>query len=177
MIANDANTNGAPTDECAGCTLHEGRRAFLREASIAVAGILAMLGVPSPARALPLRLAGALALSGTEATYSLPATDGVTIDKAHELILVRWQGAVYAFRLSCPHQKTALKWKESDARFQCPKHKSKYQPDGTFISGRATRGMDRYAVRRRGGELVVDLAKNFREDKDKAGWNAAVVRI
>lgn len=177
MSSIDIEQTDSSAGECAGCTLHEGRREFLREAGITVAGILAVLGVPTSARALPLRLAGALAFSGTEATYALPPADGVTIDKAHELILVRWQGAVYAFRLSCPHQKTALKWKESDARFQCPKHKSKYQPDGTFISGRATRGMDRYAVRRQGGELVVDLAKSFREDKDKAGWKAAVVRI
>ena len=58
---------------------------------------------------------------------------------------MRFQGVVYAFNLSCPHQNTALKWQPDDQRFQCPKHKSRYQPDGTFISGRATRGMDRLA--------------------------------
>jgi nitrite reductase/ring-hydroxylating ferredoxin subunit len=109
--------------------------------------------------------------------YPLPEADGVMIDKEREVILTRYQGAVYAFKLACPHQKTMLKWKDKDGRFQCPKHKSRYQPDGTFISGRATRGMDRYAVRRQGAQIVVDLRKVFLEDKDKAGWSAAAVRL
>ena len=37
--------------------------------------------------------------------------------------------------------------------------------------------MDRYAVSRKGGEVLVDLARVFQEDKDTAGWNAAVVRV
>ena len=28
---------------------------------------------------------------------------------------------------------TALKWAPRDAQFQCPKHHSKYRPDGSFI--------------------------------------------
>jgi Rieske Fe-S protein len=78
------------------------------------------------------------------------------IDKANQVILVRWQNAVYAFALSCPHQNQALRWDAKETRFQCPKHKSKYQPDGTFISGRATRAMDRYAVRHEGDTIVVE---------------------
>jgi Rieske Fe-S protein len=70
-----------------------------------------------------------------------------------------------------------LKWKAKDSRFQCPKHKSKYEPDGTFISGRATRGMDRFGLRRSGAEIVVDLSKVYQEDKDKAAWDAAAVRV
>jgi nitrite reductase/ring-hydroxylating ferredoxin subunit len=164
-------------DACVGCALHESRRAFLREVAAAFAGIAALLGVPASADALSVRLASALHVNGVEATYPLPETDGITIDRDHEIILVRWEGSVYAFRLSCPHQKTALKWKDKDGRFQCPKHKSKYQPDGTFISGRATRGMDRYAVRRRNGEIVVDTSKVYLEDKDGAGWRRAVVKV
>jgi nitrite reductase/ring-hydroxylating ferredoxin subunit len=166
-----------PHDGCSGCTLHDSRREFLREATAVIAGIAALLGLPESAHALAVRLASASHAHGTEATYPLPEADGVMIDKEREVILVRWEGAVYAFRLSCPHQKTALKWKEKDVRFQCPKHKSKYQPDGTFISGRATRGMDRYAIRRRKGEIVVDVSKIYLEDKDETGWHAAVVKL
>jgi nitrite reductase/ring-hydroxylating ferredoxin subunit len=164
-------------DGCAGCGLHDSRREFLRDAAAVLAGIAALLGLPTSGHALAVRLASASRVSGAEATYPLPEADGVTIDKEREVILVRWEGAVYAFRLSCPHQKTALKWKAKDGRFQCPKHKSKYQPDGTFISGRATRGMDRYAVRRRKDEIVVDVSKVYHEDKDEAGWRAAVVKL
>ena len=70
-----------------------------------------------------------------------------------------------------------LKWQPQDARFQCPKHKSKYQPDGTFISGRATRGMDRHAIRLQGSELIVDPTVVYREDKNPAGWKASFVTL
>lgn len=93
------------------------------------------------------------------------------------MILVRFEGHVYAFSLSCPHQNTALRWLPDDHRFQCPKHKSKYQPDGEFISGRATRGMDRFAIRRAGETVVVDLAVLHKQDTDAAGWNAALVTL
>ena len=63
----------------------------------------------------------------------MPAADGVTIDRDAQVILVRFQQKVYAFNLACPHENTALRWRERDVRFQCPRHESQYQPDGTFI--------------------------------------------
>ena len=90
---------------------------------------------------------------------------------------MRWQGMAYAFALSCPHQNTALRWLEADQRFQCPKHKSKYRPDGSFIEGRATRGMDRYSIKRDGAGIAVDLDAIHEEDRDPAGWAAAVVKL
>jgi nitrite reductase/ring-hydroxylating ferredoxin subunit len=110
-------------------------------------------------------------------TYPIPAADGARIDRDAEVILVRWRGAVYAFALACPHQNTVLRWQPAESRFQCPKHKSKYRPDGSFIEGRATRGMDRYAIRREGGTVVVDLRTLHEQDEDAAGWAAAVVRL
>lgn len=163
------------TEDCGTCPLDSTRREFLRDAALAVAGIVTALGMPSRAEAL--RLLRPLSINGKNVTYPIPAADGVTIDKDNQVILVRNQGALYAFALSCPHQRTALKWKEDDSRFQCPKHKSKYQPDGTFISGRATRGMDRYALKKKGAEVLVDVGTLFKEDKDKAGWTAAVVTL
>jgi len=87
--------------------------------------------------------------------------------------------AVYAFALSCPHQNTALKWDERDHGFQCPKHHSKFQPDGAYIpgSGRATRNMDRYAIQMQPSGVTVDLDKVFEEDSDGPQWTAAVVRL
>jgi len=166
------NDNG---ESCGACALDSSRREFLREAALAVAAIAAALGIP--ARAQALGVLRAAWNNGNNVAYPLPGADGVTIDKEHQVILVRHQGSVYAFALSCPHQRTALKWKEDDGRFQCPKHKSKYQPDGTFISGRATRGMDRYAVQKKGAEILVDVTKLFREDKEKGKWAAAVVTL
>jgi nitrite reductase/ring-hydroxylating ferredoxin subunit len=168
---------GAPEDGCAGCTLH-GRRDFLLDALRAGAAALAAIGLaPSGADAMPLRWISALASRGAEHTYPVPATDGVQIDKANEVILARSGKSVYAFALACPHHNTALRWDAGANRFQCPKHKSRYRPDGTFIEGRATRGMDRYAVRLVGGSVAVDVDKLYQENTDLAQWQQAVVTL
>jgi Rieske Fe-S protein len=101
----------------------------------------------------------------------------VTIDRETQIIVVRFQQRAYAFNLACPHENTALRWKERDGRFQCPRHESQYQPDGTFISGRATRKMDRFAIKRAGDRLVVDLDRLFRSDQQAQAWGAAAVSL
>jgi nitrite reductase/ring-hydroxylating ferredoxin subunit len=167
----------ATADDCRDCPLHD-RRAFLRDATLGVAALLTLLGRSRlEAAALPVRFGAALHVRGDERTYPIPAADGATIDKDAQVILVRFEAHVYAFSLSCPHQNTALRWLPDDHRFQCPKHKSKYQPDGQFISGRATRGMDRFSIRRAGETVVVDLAVLHKQDTDAAGWNAALVTL
>lgn len=154
------------------------RRAFLREAAVAAVGVFAALGVGAPeARALPVRAVAALSARGDERTYPIPTADGATIDKEESIIVARWQNAVYVFSLACPHQNTALKWEQRDAQFQCPKHHSRYRPDGSFIEGRATRGMDRFGVRRDGEKVVVDLDKLYQQDSDPAEWKAAVISL
>lgn len=138
----------------------------------------ALAASPREAVALPLSLASPSGAEGDELTYPIPATDGAIIDKTNEVILVRWKGTAYAFALSCPHQNTALRWfDDPDSRFQCPKHKSRYQPDGTFISGKATRNMDRFALRKNGKNLVVNLAKLYRNDKQASEWAGAKVAV
>ena len=104
-------------------------------------------------------------------------TDGVTIDRKNQVIVVRYQQHLYAFNLACPHENTALKWLPKDGRFQCPKHESRYQPTGTFIDGRATRHMDRLGVRLDNNMLVVDVSQFYRSDKDAAAWTAANVAL
>lgn len=163
--------------DCTDCPSPE-RRQFLRDVTAAVAGIMAALSAsPREANALPLSLGTALAAAGDELTYPVPAADGATIDRDNEVILVRWKGQAYAFSLSCPHQNTALRWRDGDGRFQCPKHKSRYEPDGTFISGRATRNMDRFAVGKNGKSLVVNVAKLYRNDKQAEEWASAKVGV
>lgn len=142
-------------------------------------GILLGLGLtPAQAAASGFSLAAGRKVRGSfELSYPVPAHDGVVIDKDQQLMLARAKGVAYAFALSCPHQNTALKWLEEDAMFQCPKHKSRYQPDGTFISGRATRNMDRLPIRSDGKLLFVDAERAYESDKDPAGWAAAAVKL
>ncbi|HET7462152.1 MAG TPA: Rieske (2Fe-2S) protein [Longimicrobium sp.] len=171
----DEKTMESLDDPCAGCA---GRREFLRDAAGVAAALMLSLGAGrAAAQPLALRAARALAVRAGQATYPIPAQDGATIDRDHEVIVARWSGRVYAFALSCPHQRTMLRWQEGEHRFQCPKHHSRYTPDGTFISGRATRGMDRYSVRREGGNVVVELAALHRQDQDRAGWESAFVAV
>ena len=168
-------TEGGMPNACAGCG---GRREFLRDAAGIGAALLVGLGASrAQAQGMALRAARVLAVRGDEATYPIPAEDGATIDRDREVIVARHHGRVYAFALSCPHQHTALRWQPNDQRFQCPKHHSRYTPDGTFISGRATRSMDRYAVRRDGANLVADLARLHRQDEDRGAWEAAFVAV
>jgi nitrite reductase/ring-hydroxylating ferredoxin subunit len=171
-----------PSDPAASGTCHDcpliQRRSFLRDGTLILAGILAALGAsPALAENRRITLVRALARTGEEHTYPVPAADGVSIDHDAQIILVRFQQRVYAFNLSCPHQNTALKWQPEDTQFQCPKHHSRYRPDGTFISGRATRGMDRLGLRHEGGNIVVDVAKFYRQDQNLAEWNAAFVTL
>lgn len=111
----------------------------------------------------------------TTLTYPVPAGDGVSIDKKEQMILVRFQQKVYVFPLACPHENTALRWRQGDLRFQCPRHDSKYKSDGTFMSGRATRNMDRYGVSRNGASVVVDLTKLYQSDTHASDWAAASI--
>lgn len=167
----DDTTDGA----CTACT---GRREFLREAAGLAAALLVGLGArPAQAQRMTMAAGRPTAVRDGELAYPLPAADGATIDRDREVIVVRWRSRAYAFALSCPHQRTMLRWREADGRFQCPKHHSRYQPDGTFVSGRATRGMDRYPVRVRDGEVLVDVARPLRQDHDRAAWDAAFAGI
>jgi nitrite reductase/ring-hydroxylating ferredoxin subunit len=152
------------------------RREFLGKASCAVFAALMASGISGrDAMTFPVATASAVGMQSTEILYPLPASDGVSVDRDNDVILIRSGNRVFAFALSCPHENTALRWQPQDNRFQCPLHKSRYQPDGTFVSGRATRNMDRFALRLQNGKIAVDISKRFRSDRQKAEWDAAVL--
>ena len=162
-------------DACDGCG---SRRDFLRDAAAVLAGVFLGLGASAErAHALPVESAAPLHQAGSELTLALPAADGATVYPDHSMILARYAGAVYAFSLACPHQRAALRWMGAQGRFQCPKHKSRYRPDGVYISGRATRSVDRFALRRQDGNVVVNLSRRLREDEEREAWGAALVRV
>jgi nitrite reductase/ring-hydroxylating ferredoxin subunit len=153
--------NGSACTSCGAGPAFVSRRSFLQVAAAFGLTIAFVEGVRA----------------ASERRYPIPATDGVTIDKTSQVIVVRYQAHLYAFNLACPHQNQMLRWLPKDNRFQCPKHDSKYQPNGTFMNGRATRNMDRLAVRVEGTELVVNVDRMFQSDKDPAGWAGATAAI
>jgi Rieske Fe-S protein len=158
---------------------HNARRAFLGQVGVASVSLL-WLGLASTGVvSLPVSVleAAGVQSNGNERRYPIPASDGVTVDKSAQLILVRYASHVYVFALSCPHQNNAVKWNAKAARFQCTKHDSEYQPDGLHVSGRATRNLDRYVIHRDGDSVVVDLRRWIQSDKDSAGWTAATIAV
>jgi nitrite reductase/ring-hydroxylating ferredoxin subunit len=152
------------------------RREFLQAAGCFGMAIT-LLGISSgAAQALPVFMTEGVA-SGGELRFPIPAADSANVDRTAQLIVARSQGHVYVFALSCPHQNNAVKWLPKDRRFQCTKHDSQYQPDGVHTSGRATRNMDRYVIRRDGDSVVVDPHRWIQSDKDPAAWAAATVAV
>ena len=170
LITNDRgrcpSPNGQPTD----------RRTFLHSAGC-LAGALAFIGLTGDdALATTVSFATG-AQTGNERTYPVPDADGVTVDREAQVIIARASGRVVAMALSCPHQNAAVKWLPNDHRFQCTRHDSQYQPDGVYTSGRATRNMDRFPIRREGATLHVDVTRVFHSDQDPAGWTAAAITV
>jgi nitrite reductase/ring-hydroxylating ferredoxin subunit len=173
------NGPAAPTGgACKVCGLELERRAFLRTLVLIAGGALAALGAtPSEAAAVSLGRIRGRDDGGGPLVYRLPGTEGVEVDRENEVIIARHRSTVSAFALSCPHQRSMLKWLAADGRFQCTKHKSKYGPDGAYQSGRATRNMDRHPVTLREGALLVDRNVLLQSDEDPAAWAAAIVRL
>jgi nitrite reductase/ring-hydroxylating ferredoxin subunit len=158
------------------CFFFVDRRAFLRAAALGVLGALAgdaalpalaqAIGTTTPTRSGKLEL-----------RYDLPVADGVSVDESNDVILVRWQGRAYAFSAKCPHRGGRLEWRAAEGRVYCPKHKARFRPDGAHDSGRASRDLDRYDIRREGTALVIRLDLLRRADSDPAGWAAAAVEV
>ena len=153
------------------------RRSFITHMSGAMlAALVGVEAVSADARYEVIEISG-VDVAPSQKSYPVPAADGVTIDKSAQTILVRYQGKVIAFNLACPHENTALRWKQGSGKFECPKHNSRYTPDGKFIDGRATRNMDRLHVTRDGNNLTVDLSKIIKSDEQPAEWAAAAIAV
>lgn len=169
MRSDGLNTDTGHCDGCALATPVE-RRGFLRDAMLALLAVFPLSALPAP---VFVRGTGAR----EEKAYPFPLADGVAIDKEESVIIARFGNRVWAFSLACPHQNTAIRWEDGNRRFQCPKHKSRYRPDGTFIEGRATRGLDRFQLRRDADRVLVNLDALFREDKEPAQWASAFIQV
>jgi Rieske Fe-S protein len=140
-------------------------------------GLVAASGIMIPAPASGSSRAHRPTGARSESRYTVPSTDSVEVDRKQEVILVRHGGVIAAFALSCPHQRSMLRWREKDGIFQCTKHHSEYAPTGEYLRGRATRNMDRLAIQLDGADVVVDSSRVVQSDSDAAGWAAAAVNL
>jgi hypothetical protein len=96
-------------------------------------------------------------MTGTAAIFGLNTVTGVRNlwearkDPNHRgkrMTHVRFQGKVFAFNLSCPHENAAVRGKAA---------------------------VNRFAVKRSSGNLVVDISRLIKSDTEKAQWEAAVI--
>lgn len=153
------------------------RRTFLTEGLMAVAALTAVAGASVPLEAMTRRYAIGAAAGSALATlsYPIPTADGATIDRANQVILVRYQGMVHALARECPHKGTMVDWQPEQNRLYCPKHKSTFTANGTRIQGKSPRSMDRHPIRLEGGKLVVDTGTVT--EGDGADWATTGVKV
>jgi cytochrome b6-f complex iron-sulfur subunit len=81
------------------------------------------------------------------------------------------QGLVALYKV-CVHLGCLYAWVESNHRFECPCHGSKYQLDGTYIEGPAPRDLDRFVVQLvdSNGNVVAETENTT----DGANWGAPI---
>ncbi len=150
------------------------RRLFLRRAAVAVGSALMLDGLAADdAFANSVRAVAPVATGARTRTYTIPVTDGVSVDAVDGVALARWKGTLYAFSLECPHKGADLQWHQGEQQLFCPKHKARFSPDGAHVSGRMTRDLDRFGLVRQGPNVV--LALDQRLTSSSAGWESAAL--
>ena len=166
-------------ESCSDCPAAGGRRAFLRDVGLAAAAALAAVAFRQPGAAFAAGIGEITSLPAKlpERSYPIPVVDSVSVDVENEVILARWENRLYAFSLKCPHKGARLEWRNAEQRIFCPKHKARFLGEGSHVSGRGSRDLDRYAVRRGASGAVVDLGRVLRSDTDPAEWAAAVLAL
>jgi nitrite reductase/ring-hydroxylating ferredoxin subunit len=154
------------------------RREILAGTAGCLAGLIASaLGISkAEAAALPVRFHDGDSGAG-EIRYPIPPGDSVSVDQRTQVIVVRYQSRVYAMSLVCPHENASVRWLPKEGHFECTKHHSRYTPEGTFITGRATRNLDRFPVHRENDQIVVTTDGVFRSDQNASGWGSAMVQL
>ena len=150
------------------------RRGFLTHACTDVVAALGIVGEGGAGQA-PIPLTGSV--RGNERVYQTPAAESVGVDAQASVILVRASGVVFAVSPACPHEQAAVRWIPRAGRFQCSKHHSRYTREGRYISGRATRGLDRFPIHREGSLVFVDVTRVWRADTHPSEWASAVVSV
>ena len=170
------------SQSCRQCPVATSRRAFLRDAAAMAAAAVAAVSIAQPGMAFAqtaaeIEPAGNATARRLERSYAIPSADGVSVDVSNDVILARWEDRVYAFSIKCPHKGARLEWRQSEQRVFCPRHEARFLADGSHFSGRDSRDLDRYRIRRSANDVIVDLAELCRRDIDPDVWTQALVSL
>lgn len=183
MLRNPLQADTPESQSCEQCPMVvTSRRAFLRDAAAVAAAAVAAVSIARPGLAFAqtvteIEPVGTPNAGVPERSYTIPPANSVSVDPANEVILARWEDRVYAFSIKCPHKGALLEWRPSEERVYCPRHEARFLADGSHFSGRSTRDLDRYKIRRNANDIVVDLGELVRRDIDPDAWTQAVVSL
>ncbi len=78
----------------------------------------------------------------------LPHREGapISLSKGRFWLVNLDQGVLAIYKI-CTHLGCLYNWSDSNFRFECPCHGSKFEVDGTYIKGPAPRSLDRFVVK------------------------------
>jgi cytochrome b6-f complex iron-sulfur subunit len=96
-------------------------------------------------------------------TSALPPTDAAPIpDTAGKFWLVNTaEDGPRALYMVCTHLGCLYKWAQSNTRFECPCHGSKFSREGYYIEGPASRSLDMFEITEEEGQIVVNTGKRI----------------
>jgi cytochrome b6-f complex iron-sulfur subunit len=75
-----------------------------------------------------------------------------------QFYVTQYKGGLRALYQKCPHLGCRVPWDQSSNEFHCPCHGSIYNIIGEYQSGPAPRGMDRFPISIKNGEVFVDTS-------------------
>jgi cytochrome b6-f complex iron-sulfur subunit len=91
---------------------------------------------------------------GTSDDYPV---NSVTYIRDQQVYIVRGSQGFYAVSAVCTHLGCITEWRPEDQVIACPCHGSKFEKDGSKLSGPAPRPLPHFAIRQTpDGELIVD---------------------
>ncbi len=124
------------------------RREFLNYAwGAAMALFMAEMGVITYLFAYPRFREGEFGGTFTLDAAIVPPVGAPPVDRAEgKFWLSHTEGGVKALYKVCTHLGCLYKWVETNDRFECPCHGSKFNADGTYIEGPAPRSLDQFVM-------------------------------
>jgi menaquinol-cytochrome c reductase iron-sulfur subunit len=98
--------------------------------------------------------------STTEVTFRDPWAEPWAGDVAMRAAWLRRKGEqeFIAFSINCSHLGCPVRWMQETELFMCPCHGGVYYADGSVAAGPPPRGLTRYPVRVRNGQVQVQTA-------------------
>lgn len=154
------------------------RRLFFQQMGSAALATLALSGLaPNLVLAESVRAISGATLTPGQRAYPVPTADSVSVDEAAGVIIVRAANHLYAFSTECPHRGAQLEFLAAEKTIYCRKHKARFGGDGSWLSGRRTRALDRFPIHVVNGQVVVATDTLLEQDIDGAAYEAAEVMV